>query len=141
MPNHRVAPFHGRCQITGSRISREMPNRRSEHFKSCQSLQIFLHCFIVLVLGLKFFGFETFFCKPFFFRTFFFRVNCGDTQANKHTNKLIAPYRENYVHQILIFFVRNSFESTIEDRPVRIQMDRPGPVQLQYIGGWSRSYA
>ena len=45
------------------------------------------------------------------------------------TNKLIAPYRENYVHQILIFFVRNSFESTIEDRPVRIQMDRTGPVQ------------
>ena len=45
------------------------------------------------------------------------------------TNKLIAPYRENYVHQILIFFVRNSFESTIKDRPVRIQMDRTGPVQ------------
>ena len=43
---------------------------------------------------------------------------------------VIAPYRENYVHQILIFFVRNSFESTIEDRPVRIQIDRTGPVQL-----------
>ena len=53
---------------------------------------------------------------------------CGD---NKKTNKLIAPYRENYVHQILIFFVRNSFESTIEDRPVRIQMDRTGPVQIK----------
>ena len=51
---------------------------------------------------------------------------CGD---NKKANKLIAPYRENYVHQILFFFVRNSFESTIEDRPVRIQMDRTGPVQ------------
>ena len=49
---------------------------------------------------------------------------CGD---NKKTSTLIAPYRENYVHQILIFFVRNSFESTIEDRPVRIQqVDRQG---------------
>ena len=56
---------------------------------------------------------------------------CGD---NKNTSKLVAPYRENYVHQILIFFVRNSFESTIEDRPVRIQMDRPGPVQRMAHG-------
>ena len=49
---------------------------------------------------------------------------CGD---NKKTNTLIAPYSKNYVHQILIFFVRNSFESTIEDRPVRIQqVDRHG---------------
>ena len=66
------------------------------------------------------------------FQTLFrpvFRAFLWDTQASKQTSKLIAPYRENYVHQILIFFVRNSFESTIEDRPVRIQMDRTGPVQ------------
>jgi len=53
MPNHRVGHFTGDGQITGPRISREMPNRRSEHFTSCQSLHIFLDCFIFLVLGLK----------------------------------------------------------------------------------------
>ena len=53
MPNCRVVHFTGDGQITGPRISREMPNRRSEHFTSCQSLHIFLHCFIFLVLGLK----------------------------------------------------------------------------------------
>ena len=45
----------------------------------------------------------------------------------------MAPYRENYVHQILIFFVRNSFESTIK-RPSRagstFQCDRRGPVAI-----------
>jgi len=40
------------------------------------------------------------------FRDPFLGRFCG-TQTQ--TNKLIAPYRENYVHQILIFFVRNSF--------------------------------
>ena len=49
---------------------------------------------------------------------------CGD---NKKTNTLMAPYVGNYVHQFLFFFVRNSFESTIKDRPVRIQqVDRHG---------------
>ena len=49
---------------------------------------------------------------------------CGD---NKKTNKLIAPYRENYVHRILFFYVRISLTSTIKDRPVRIQqVDRHG---------------
>ena len=72
MPNHGVAhftgdsksqgrAFHRRCQITGSRISQEMPNRRSEHFTSCQSLHIFLHCFIFLVLGLKIYFVNHFF--------------------------------------------------------------------------------
>ena len=51
---------------------------------------------------------------------------CGDNK--KQTQKRL-PIEKNYVHQILIFFVRNSFESTIKDRPVRIQMDRTGPVQ------------
>ena len=47
----------------------------------------------------------------------------------------MAPYRENYVHQILIFFVRNSFESTIK-RPSRagstLQCDRRGPVAISF---------
>ena len=65
---------------------------------------------------------------------------CGD---NKETNKQSAPYSKNYVHQFLFFFVRNSFESTIKDRPVRIQMDRTGPVQLVSgveIGGRTGPY-
>ena len=62
MPNHRVAHFTGDGQIAGSpRISREMPNRRSEHFTTCQSLHIFLHCFIFLVLGLKIYFVNHFF--------------------------------------------------------------------------------
>ena len=41
--------FHGRCQITGPCISREMPNRRSEHFTSRQSLHMFHSGAIFLV--------------------------------------------------------------------------------------------
>ena len=32
-------------------------------------------------------------------------------QTNKQTSKLIAPYRENYVHRILFFYVRISLTS------------------------------
>ena len=49
--------------------------------------------------------------------------------TNNQTNKLIAPYRENYVHQILFFSYVILLNLTIKDRPVRIQMDRTGPVQ------------
>ena len=61
------------------------------------------------------------------YRILYFTSTCAVIIKNRQTN---CPYRENYVHQILIFFVRNSFESTIKDRPVRIQMDRTGPVQI-----------
>ena len=37
---------------------------------------------------------------------------CGDNKkTNTQTNKLIAPYRENYVHRILFFYVRISLTS------------------------------
>ena len=82
MPNHRVAHFTGDGQITGPRISREMPNRRSEHFTSCQSLHIFLHCFIFQVLGLK-----LFFVNHFFFElSFLGSISETDKQTNRHTN-------------------------------------------------------
>jgi len=71
-----------------------------------------------------------------FFRPFF-EPDQQKTQFWRHDtqpNKLMAPYRENYVHQILIFFVRNSFESTIK-RPSRagstLQCDRRGPVAIK----------
>ena len=110
MPNHRAAHFTGDAK-SQKRAFHELPV--FTHFSS--------------LFHFSSFGFETFFCKPFFFElSFLGRLKETHTQASK----LIAPYRENYVHQILIFFVRNSFESTIEDRPVRIQMDRTGPVQI-----------
>ena len=50
-------------------------------------------------------------------------------QTNKHTN--FSLYGKNYVHQFLIFFVRNSFEPAIK-RPSpagsTLQCDRRGPV-------------
>ena len=50
-----------------------------------------------------------------------------DTQANT----LIAPYRENYVHRILFFYARNSFESN-DQGPAGPDPDGPdgaGPIR------------
>ena len=57
-------------------------------------------------------------------------------QLRRQTDKLIAPYVQNYVHQFLFFFVRNSFESMIK-RPSRagstLQCDRRGPVAIKIL--------
>ena len=87
-----------------------------------------LHCF-----HFSSFGFQLFFVNHFFsvftFELSFFKKTQNRRQTSKQTSKLIAPYRENYVHRILFFFVRNSFESNDQGPAGRIQMDRLRPVQ------------
>ena len=62
-----------------------------------------------------------------------FHINlCGD---NKKTDTLIAPYRENYVHRILFFYVRISLTSN-DQGPAGPDPDGPdgaGPIMVKIM--------
>ena len=66
-----------------------------------------LHCF-----HFSSFGFQLFFVNH-FFSVFTFELSFLEqiVETDKHANKLIAPYRENYVHRVLFFYVRISLTS------------------------------
>ena len=134
LSNRRMASFQGR-----SANYRTGPNHRAAHFtgdaksqkRALHELPVFTH--FSSLFHFSSFGFENFLGLKLFFVNHFFSKDSKSETHNRQANKLMAPYRENYVHQILIFFVCNSFESTIK-RPSRagstLQCDWRGPVAI-----------
>ena len=101
-----IARFHGKIGISQHGAISILHLHFAHSARTQSSLFHFSSLGFQLFFVNRFFSVFTFELS-FYFRTFFFRVNCGDTE----TNKLTAPYRENYVHRILFFYVRISLTS------------------------------
>ena len=69
-----------------------------------------------------------------FFRSLFLTRSAKGPKmgTDRQASKRIAPYRENYVHRILFFYARNSFESNDQGPAGPDPAGGPArPVQIQ----------